>query len=203
MQEELRQKLINEPLLEHQEQYSEDSVQPMTREDAVVLSQLLDNSLPLGSIQVRLRQETEIKQEKEEKTMPLGVVKCVLRQTLTCAVIGCYVSGKGAGGGQGEGGEAGMSPFPFITHAVSSCVTTGACTQSMIQSSYTAALWMANARARDGKPTARQTRMMLPRKQLSAWRHSARCAPSPPHPSPTQHLPPLSAFQYTVCNAHG
>ena len=54
MQEELRQSLIDEPLLEHGEQYSEDPVQPMTREDALALSDLLFNSLPLGSIQVRL-----------------------------------------------------------------------------------------------------------------------------------------------------
>ena len=54
MQEKLRQKLIDEPLVEHQAQYSEDPVQPMTREDALALSDLLSNSLPLGSIQVRL-----------------------------------------------------------------------------------------------------------------------------------------------------
>ena len=51
-QEQLRQKLIDEPLLEHQEQYKEDPVQPMTREDAETLSRVLNASLPLGSIQV-------------------------------------------------------------------------------------------------------------------------------------------------------
>lgn len=52
MQEQLRQKLIDEPLLEYQEQYNEDPVQPTTREDALALTNLLANSLPLGSIQV-------------------------------------------------------------------------------------------------------------------------------------------------------
>lgn len=52
MQEQLRQKLIDEPLLEYQEQYNEDPVQPTTREDALALTDLLANSLPLGSIQV-------------------------------------------------------------------------------------------------------------------------------------------------------
>ena len=56
MQEQLRQKLIDEPLLEYQEQFSEDPVQPMTREDAIALTDLLADSLPLGSIQVGLRQ---------------------------------------------------------------------------------------------------------------------------------------------------
>ena len=54
LQEKLRQKLIDEPLLEYQEQFSEDLVQPMTREDALALTDLLTNSLPLGSIQVGL-----------------------------------------------------------------------------------------------------------------------------------------------------
>ena len=48
----MRQKLIDEPLVEHQEQYKEDLVQPMTREDAVTLTRLLTTSLPLGAIQV-------------------------------------------------------------------------------------------------------------------------------------------------------
>lgn len=52
VQEQLRQKLIDEPLVEYQEQYSEDPVQPTTREDALALTDLLANSLPLGSIQV-------------------------------------------------------------------------------------------------------------------------------------------------------
>ena len=56
LQEQLRRKLIDEPLLEHQEQFSEDPVQPMTRQDATALTDLLVNSLPLGSIQVGLRQ---------------------------------------------------------------------------------------------------------------------------------------------------
>ena len=50
----MRQKLIDEPLVEHQEQYKEDPVQPTTREDAVALTKLLTTSLPLGSIQVWL-----------------------------------------------------------------------------------------------------------------------------------------------------
>ena len=54
MQEELRQKLIDEPLVEQQEQYREDPVQPITRGDAAALIDLLDIALPLGSIQVRL-----------------------------------------------------------------------------------------------------------------------------------------------------
>ena len=48
----LTQELIFEPLLEQQEQYAEDGVQPIDREDAVALTKLLDQSLPLGSIQV-------------------------------------------------------------------------------------------------------------------------------------------------------
>ena len=52
MQEQLRQKLIHEPMLEFHEQFSEDPVQPMIREDAVALTDLLAKSLPLGSIQV-------------------------------------------------------------------------------------------------------------------------------------------------------
>lgn len=48
----LQQRLVFEPLLEHQEQYSEDAVQPIDREDAVALTELLDKSLPVGSIQV-------------------------------------------------------------------------------------------------------------------------------------------------------
>ena len=56
MQEQLRQKLIDEPLLEYPEQFSEDPVQPMTREDAIALTDLLANFLPLGSIQVGLKQ---------------------------------------------------------------------------------------------------------------------------------------------------
>ena len=46
--------MIDEPLVEQQEQYREDPVQPITREDAAALIDLLDNALPLGSIQVRL-----------------------------------------------------------------------------------------------------------------------------------------------------
>ena len=56
VQEQLRRKLIDEPLLEYQEHFSEDPVQPMTREDAIALTDLLANALPLGSIQVGLRQ---------------------------------------------------------------------------------------------------------------------------------------------------
>lgn len=52
MQEEVRQKLIDEPLVERQEQYKEDLVEPMSREDAVTLTRLLATSLPLGAIQV-------------------------------------------------------------------------------------------------------------------------------------------------------
>lgn len=52
MQEEVRQKLIDEPLVEHQEQYKEDLVEPMSREDAVTLTRLLATSLPPGAIQV-------------------------------------------------------------------------------------------------------------------------------------------------------
>ena len=48
----LQQRLVFEPLLEHQEQYSEDAVQPIDREDAATLTELLDKSLPVGSIQV-------------------------------------------------------------------------------------------------------------------------------------------------------
>lgn len=48
----LQQRLIFEPLSEHQERYAEDGVQPIDREDAVTLTELLDKSLPVGSIQV-------------------------------------------------------------------------------------------------------------------------------------------------------
>ncbi|DBA70684.1 TPA: hypothetical protein ACH3X2_012061 [Trebouxia sp. C0005] len=66
LQEEVRQKLIDEPLVEHQEQYKEDPVQPTNRSDAFALTKLLTTSLPLGSIQAKVSEEWALRPSQED-----------------------------------------------------------------------------------------------------------------------------------------